>query len=567
MKKLLLRAGLACCVCSAVGPVFAYISTPSDPDALPATKNVYSYIASRAGQTANKMIEGQHLGGINQLLYPSIYGTFDINNHEIDGKLPGFVGTRYDADDKQTHQYVLDPTICTAMNDELIVIWNEHQPIIHITAIPPNPWNPQSGREPYDAPNNKLNALLLNAPASTAKTNFWNSIDVIADALQELEDAGIPVVFRPFAEFNMANKYYYAQQSSADFVALWKDVYDYYIGVRGLHNLLFCWEVWALNRNTAMADIGPWYPGDNYADIVAGAYYFKPGISYLDANGDFTFANSDPEDQGIFDFLVGQDRPFGAAQYGLNYLAGGQGDHDFTRKFMTYAPQMAFAYYWTNEYAVQNQASDVAFVNDSRVATADDLPGFSTLTFASTAAEDGWVLESSEASGIGGSFDASATGTSALKTGDDASRRQFKGIVSFDTNPIPDGAIITSATLQLTRGAQYGNPAATLGTLNVDIKTGSFSTGAALESNDFQATATHTGVTTLAVPAADGGVTTGTLNSNGLGAIKKTGKTQFRITFAIDDDNDGVGDNIGWYSGDNATPANRPQLTVEYKYQ
>lgn len=569
MKKLLLRAVLALLAGASLAPAFGYISTPSDASALPVTKNLYNYIASRAGQSTNKMVVGQHLGGLNQILYPSLYGNFDIDEHAVDGKLPGMVGSRYDSDDKQTGHYVLDASVCTAINDELITMWNQHQPIIHLTAIPPNPWNRDSGRDPYQSGNN-IADLLIDAPWSQAQQNFWDDIDVIADALQELQDAGIPVVFRPFAEFNMTNKYYYSGQHDYDFTALWQDVYDYYVGVRGLHNLLFCWEVWALNRNSSTGSISSWYPGDSCVDIVAGAYYFKPGVSYTDGSGNFTFANSGfPTDQTIFNYLVASNRPFGAAQYGLNYDAnggGGYGDHDFTLKFMDYAPQMAFAYYWQKEYAVENQDNAISFVNESRVATAEDLPGFSTFTFVSTGAEDGWVLESAQDTGTGGTFDATGNGASGLKTGDDGSKRQFKAIVSFDTSALPDGATITSASLKLTRAALNGS-VSNLGNLTVDIKSGYFGTSQSLEASDFQATAAQTGVATLAVPGANGSSTTGSLSSGSLTSIKKNGRTQLRIYFSTAHDTDSTADNIGWYSGDNATAGNRPQFTVEYKYQ
>ncbi|MBI2513224.1 MAG: hypothetical protein HYV96_14700 [Opitutae bacterium] len=568
MKSILLRAGLVLGACASAVSALAYLPEPSDSQASAATKNLYYHIASRAGQTDNTMIEGQHLGGINEVLYPAIYGTFDINDHVIDGKVPGLVGSRYDAVDKEQNLYVLDPAVCTAINQKLIAAWNEHQAIIHVTAVPPNPWNFQSGRDPYRTTDN-ISELFWSAPTSDARTSFWNSMAIIADALEEFQNAGIPVIFRPFAEFNMTNKYYYAHQNAADFVQLWKDVRDYCVNTRGLHNLLFCWEVWALNRNTATADIAPWYPGDGYVDIVGGAYYFRPDIQYIDpVTGEFSFANSDPEDQGIFDFLVAQNRPFGAPQWGLNYSptgGGGYGDHDFTRKFMDFAPQLAFAYYWMKQYAVENQSHGTEFVNDHRVATADDLPGFSSLTFTSIATADGWVLESSETSNAGGSLDATATGNSALKTGDNASKQQFKSILSFNTSALPDDATITGAALVLTRGSQSGNPTATLGSLQADIKTGSFGPLADLEIGDFEAGYTYANVASLAVPANDGETAIGALDVNGLSAIKKNGKTQFRLYFSTDDDNDGVGDNIGWYSGEAAVPENRPQLTVNYK--
>ena len=55
------------------------------------------------------------------------------------------------------------------------------------------------------------------------------------------------------------------------------------------------------------------------------------------------------------------------------------------------------------------------------------------------------------------------------------------------------------------------------------------------------------------------------LNTAALAALNKTGKTQIRIALSTDDDDDGGDDYIGYYSGNNATAANHPQLIVTYQ--
>src|SRR5262245_7801695 len=65
--------------------------------------------------------------------------------------------------------------------------------------------------------------------------------------------------------------------------------------------------------------------------------------------------------------------------------------------------------------------------------------------------------------------------------------------------------------------------------------------------------------------AANGDWSEGSLNASGLAAISKTGTTQLRVYFNLDDNDDTGNDYIGWYSGDNGTSANRPQLVVTYQ--
>jgi len=193
--------------------------------------------------------------------------------------------------------------------------------------------------------------------------------------------------------------------------------------------------------------------------------------------------------------------------------------------------------------------------------------GPTTTTFTSVAAQDGWVLESSETSNAGGSIDATATTTSALRVGDDNKNKQYKSVVSFDTSAIPDGATILSVTLRLRRGTLSGtNPFTTHGTCWVDVQSGSgFSGSTTLQTGDFQAVATAVQAASLSNAANNLDWSEGSLNAAGLAAINKTGTTQLRVYFNLDDDNDRSADYIGYYSGDNGTAANRPQLVVTYQ--
>ena len=187
-------------------------------------------------------------------------------------------------------------------------------------------------------------------------------------------------------------------------------------------------------------------------------------------------------------------------------------------------------------------------------------------TFTSIGAEDGWVLESSETSGTGGTAQASWAGVAGLLAGDDAGDRQYKAVVSFDTSSLPDGAVIVSATLRLKRGTVSGtNPFTTHGAAVVDIRNGSFGGSAALAAEDFAAAASAVQVTTLANATANEAWSEGSLNDSGRSAIHKSGRTQLRIAFPAGDNDDGAADFMGWYPGENATAANRPQLVVTYR--
>jgi hypothetical protein len=186
-----------------------------------------------------------------------------------------------------------------------------------------------------------------------------------------------------------------------------------------------------------------------------------------------------------------------------------------------------------------------------------------TITFISTGSRDGWMLESSETSGVGGSISAAA---STLRIGDDAAKKQYRSILSFSTGAsLPDNAIITKLTLKIRRQGVIGggNPVTAFQGIYADIKKGYFGT-TALQTADFQTTASKTyGPFKPALSDNWYGIdlTGGKSYINKLST--SAGLTQIRMRFKLDDNNNTVANYLSLYSG-NASSSYRPQLIVEY---
>jgi hypothetical protein len=185
-----------------------------------------------------------------------------------------------------------------------------------------------------------------------------------------------------------------------------------------------------------------------------------------------------------------------------------------------------------------------------------------TQAFVSAAAQDGWVLESSETGSVGGSIDSDAA---TFNLGDDATKKQYRGILSFSTGSLPDSAVITGVTLKVRQQAIRGggNPVTAFGGFMLDIKNGPFG-AAALQTGDFQAAAGKSygpfntplvgGWYNIDLTAAKGYVNKLATNS---------GLTQTRLRFKLDDNNNAVANVLSLYSG-NAPAASRPQLVITY---
>lgn len=183
-----------------------------------------------------------------------------------------------------------------------------------------------------------------------------------------------------------------------------------------------------------------------------------------------------------------------------------------------------------------------------------------TLTAFSISTNDGFLLESNETSGVGGTLDSTAA---FFNVGDDGVNRQFRSILHFDTSIVPDFAVVTSATLKIKQHSLVGvDPFTTHGGLRVDLAQPFFG-AAALELTDFQSAPTAAVVSTFDPTPVDG-VYSASLNSVGLSNLNLAGITQFRLRFLTDDNNNLSADLMRFFSGDHVSGINRPQLVIQY---
>jgi hypothetical protein len=186
-----------------------------------------------------------------------------------------------------------------------------------------------------------------------------------------------------------------------------------------------------------------------------------------------------------------------------------------------------------------------------------------TTSFMSLSAQDGWVLESSETSNTGGVINST---TATFNLGDDAAKKQYRGLLSFSTGSLPDNAFITRVTLKVRKSTVVGggDPVVMFQGFMVDIKNGYFGTSSTFQTTDFQATASKL------IGPYNAALVGGWYSIDLTGAapfVNKlatgSGLTQMRLRFKLDDNNNALANYLSLYSG-NATAASRPQLIITY---
>jgi len=171
---------------------------------------------------------------------------------------------------------------------------------------------------------------------------------------------------------------------------------------------------------------------------------------------------------------------------------------------------------------------------------------------------DGWILESHEASGQGGIPNSDSPH---LVIGDDATDRQFRSILHFDTSSLPDEAIFQYAEVRVKRYTVRGQNPMGSAALILDCKDGFFGLETSLVASDFEAPSTPSVIPMCSdFYSAGKGWFSATFFPSSL-TISMTGTSQFRLSIWAGDNDDQNADQVWFYSG-NAAFENRPQLVV-----
>ena len=124
---------------------------------------------------------------------------------------------------------------------------------------------------------NGANSVTTNFDASKIKDHTSKeyqyvmlSLESIAEKLKLLQDADVPVIFRPLHEAGGSGTadcsgewFWWANAGSEAYKELWRLMYTTLTEKYGLHNL-----IWEFNSYT-YENSKDWYPGDDYVDIIA----------------------------------------------------------------------------------------------------------------------------------------------------------------------------------------------------------------------------------------------------------------------------------------------------------
>ncbi len=299
--------------------------TLSNPDATKEAQALYEYIC---GTYRNGIISGQQEStwmGSDQYEFDYIY--------KKTGKYPAIRGLDYMNDD-------------FAGVNKRAVDWHDRGGIVTIC------WH--CGSDFSGSWSESMNTQIKDWDKALTKgtpeyEKLIKGMDKAAAALKELKEQNIPVLWRPFHEFDGA-WFWWGKGGAENFKKLWIIMYDRYTNYWELDNL-----IWVLGYSGNGKGYEKWYPGDEYVDI-AGADSYSDG-----ANGDLYKKVSK---------VVGDDTPICFHECGRIPTVAQleKADADWVW-FMT----------WHTEYITDhNDTADLKKIyNDEYVITLDELPDLS----------------------------------------------------------------------------------------------------------------------------------------------------------------------------------------------
>jgi len=136
-------------------------------------------------------------------------------------------------------------------------------------------------RIPYNSRKNKLEE-------GKELDQINKSLDKVAKQLLKLQEAGVPVLWRPMHEAagDHGNAWFWWGGSGPDaYKALYKYMFNYFTKEKGIHNLIWVWN----------GQDEDWYPGDEYVDIIGYDIYVKNYRSQIDKFNECYYMSDDPD--------------------------------------------------------------------------------------------------------------------------------------------------------------------------------------------------------------------------------------------------------------------------------
>lgn len=237
---------------------FSQSFEPVNKNASPEAKQLLRFLYSING---THILSGQHN-------YNESMNRFSDSVKSITGKYPAVWGTDFIRDWKKDNgQAIVDE--CIKRNKEgyiITLMWHQGRP----NDDPPFGWKESIQGKLTD---DQWKELVT--PGTALYKRWLAQIDTVAGYLKQLNDAHVPVLWRPYHEMNGIWFWWGNKKGKDGLAKLWKLMYDRYVNHFHLNNLLWVWGANA-PRDIPGDEAYPYkdfYPGNDYADVLGADVY------------------------------------------------------------------------------------------------------------------------------------------------------------------------------------------------------------------------------------------------------------------------------------------------------
>lgn len=342
---------------------------PASPKASKKAREVLNFLGNLPNKKIARVVSGQEAG------YPNEndlgWNSFSIKPlaeiHAISEQWVGMIGGDYSGRTR------LDESNCREMHPEkvnrtLIEYWKAGGLVTLMTHFP----NPSRYNKDNCGLRTHLDFDEILKPGAT-RDRWFEILDKDAAGLQELQRAGVVVLYRLFPEMN-GSWFWWCAQNPEKFRQVWREVFDYYTRTKGLNNILWVYS-------TKM-----YRPGDEKPNAKDGRYVtpggsLYPGANLVDIVGPTVYGTNDvviPD----YEELVRLGKPFAITEFGPAVSANSgkpsiPNNYDFTRlidAIKTKYPLTTYFLVWHDDFRVGNGFKTTELLNDPWVVNRADLP-------------------------------------------------------------------------------------------------------------------------------------------------------------------------------------------------
>ena len=249
----------------------AYNCEPVNPNATPEARALLKTLCAVSGKG---ILSGQHN-------YPNQRDLDTEKVHTLTGKYPAIWGSDFGFTDDEDKDSILHRDLMiaeakkqAAAGSIIYLCWHMLRPTEDEPGKPGASW---SGSVQARLSDDQWAELIT--PDTPLHKRWEKYMDTAAGYLKQLQDAHIPVLWRPMHENNGSFFWWGGRPGMGGTAQLYREVYARMVYVHHLDNLIW---VWNQNGPAPLGEFFKYFPGQQYVDVVSYDNYSQLSDVYYD---------------------------------------------------------------------------------------------------------------------------------------------------------------------------------------------------------------------------------------------------------------------------------------------